>query len=94
MSVINTATITFVQNGEPVTATVLNRALNQTIEQINAYEFGGSYTEGNGISISAGTIAVNNTVLRTTGSFSVSGTFTFGSVVTAVGFNTTSDRRL
>ena len=94
MSVINKATITFVQNGEPITETVLNRALNQTIDRINAYPFGGSYSAGSGISISGGSIAVNNTVLRTTGNFSVSGAFTFGTVVTATGFNSTSDKRL
>lgn len=94
MSVINTSTITFVQNGEPITATVLNRALNQTIAQINAYDFGGSYTQGSGIAITANTISVNNTVLRTTGNFNISGTFTFSSEVTASGFITTSDKRL
>jgi hypothetical protein len=94
MSVINVGSVSFIQNGEPVSATVLNRALNQVITQINAYNFGGSYSAGTGISISGTTISVDGTVLRTIGNFSVSGTWNFSSVVTAVGFTTSSDKRL
>lgn len=97
MSVINKATISFIQNGEAVVATVLNRALNQTIDQINAHDFGEngtSYNAGDGINIITNSISVNNTVLRTTGNFTVNGVFTFGQNVTATGFVTTSDKRL
>lgn len=97
MSVINTNTIEFVVNGEPISAPVLNRALNQTIAQINAYDFGsgtGEYVQGDGISITSNTIAVNGTVVRTSGAQEIAGSKTFTSPISAPSFAVSSDIRL
>lgn len=102
MTQIVKSSINFVINGEPLSASVLNRALNQTIDQINAAGGvgggggggGGDYTAGDGLSLSGSQFSVNNTVTRTTGNFTINGTWQFNSTLTATGFTVNSDARL
>ncbi|WGH49881.1 hypothetical protein [Alishewanella phage vB_AspM_Slickus01] len=97
MSIINQNNVTLYSNNEPMSATVFNRPLQQIINEVNAYvppESGSTYSAGDGLSLTGTTFAVNGTVVRTTGNFTVNGAFTFSQIVTGAGFNSTSDIRL